>query len=427
MNSSPPADIIYDAIVVGAGPSGCSAALFLARAGHQVLLLDKSKFPREKVCGDAVSGKSLGVLRELGLLDELVKPAHGVINGLMMVSPNGKEVRVPFPNARGMDCAGYCLRRKETDHILQQAARAEPTLTILENFTILSLERDAKGHVCGVSGCQTDRATAAAPLNKARSFRSRVVIGADGAGSVVVRSLGLSGVPPEHAFMAIRGYWSGVSGLSDHIELFFIDQVLPGYLWVFPMGDGTANVGLGILVSDVKKRNKHPNKILLDALAQNSHLAARFASAKLEGNIGAWTIPNGSYVRTSYGEGWLLVGDAASLVDPFSGEGVGNALSSGKFAATTIDVALGKNPGSEPLSSVSLAPYSALVESQLRPEMLTSHKLQRASRSKFLLNLFIGKAATKPAFRQMIIDMLASDEKKEQVQDPLFYLKLLLP
>ncbi len=427
MSTSPTKDLLYDAIVVGSGPAGCSAALFLARAGHYVLLIDKAKFPREKVCGDAVSGKSIGVLRRLHLLDKLEAPAHGVITGLKMVSPNGKQVMVPFPNADGMQCAGYCLRRKSTDAILYSAAKSEPNITLLDNFTVLALERDANGRVCGVSGCDADRATAAPPISKARTFRSRVVIGADGAGSAIVRLLGLPGVPPEHQFMAVRGYWRDVAGLSDHIELFFIDQVLPGYLWVFPMGDGTANVGLGILNSDIKKRPEHPNKILLNAIANHPMLSARFANAKQEGQIGAWIIPNGSYARTNFGDGWVLVGDAASLVDPFSGEGVGNALSSGQFAAQTIDEALGKESGEEPLSAQSLAPYSALVESQLRPEIKTSYNLQQASRSRFLLNMFIGKAASKPAFRQMIIDMLGSDEAKQQVKDPLFYLKLLLP
>lgn len=436
MANMPSEEMIYDAIVAGAGPGGCACALFLARAGRQVLLVDKAAFPREKVCGDAVSGKSVGVMRELGLLKELDSPAHGVIKGVLFCSPSAKEVAVPFPNATGLEFAGYTLRRKQTDQILFEAASAEKNITIMQKFRVENVVKGEKGEVCGIEG--TDGMAPPRTVeggnfevkensSSKRIFHSRVVVGADGAGSAVSRSLGLPPIPPEHQFMAIRGYWRGVEDLSDNIELFFIDGVLPGYLWVFPMGDGTANVGLGILMSDLKKRSEHPNKILYNALSGYAPLARRFKPSLQEGQIGAWTIPNGSYKKQNAGDGWMLVGDAASLVDPFSGEGFGNAVSSGKFAAQAIDDAIKANAGSEPLPCASLAPYSERVEAELRPEMEMSYKLQQASRHRFLLNMFIGKAATKPEFRKIIVDMLANDEEKKKVQDPLFYLKLLLP
>lgn len=427
MVNLPTEETLYDAIVVGAGPSGCAAALFLARAGRQVLLIDKATFPREKVCGDALSGKTIGVLRELGLLSGVEKNPHGVIQGVKFVSPKGQEVTVPFPHADGMECAGYTERRVQSDAALFSAASAQANISILQGFSVNALVRDGKGAVCGISGNEGKSDGISAASGAARTFHARVVMGADGSGSVVARQLGLPPVPPEHLYMAIRGYWSNVTGLTDNIELFFIDGVLPGYFWIFPMETGMANVGLGILASDVKKRGAHPNKILEEAISKHPSLSARFAGAKREGSIGAWTIPNGSHKRQNFGEGWVLVGDAASLVDPFSGEGYGNALSSGKFAARAIDEAIRAKPGREPLAAADLASYSARVEKELRPEMMQSYQLQQASRSRFLLNLFIGKAATKPEMRQMVIDMLASDEEKKQVQNPLFYLKLLLP
>ncbi len=410
----------YDAIVVGAGPSGCSCALFLARAGRKVLLLEKASFPREKVCGDAFSGKSIGIARDLGLLDAIPLLPHGVVRGLRMVSPGGKTVDVPFPNAAGMEFAGYTVERRDVDNLLFKEASKDKNITILQNFAVGGLERDSSGAVCGISGTLSSEKS-----RKGMGFRGRVVVGADGAASTVSRLVAQPTPPKEHIYSAVRGYWSGISGLSENIELYFIDGVLPGYLWIFPMAGGKANVGLGILSSDLKR--KHPATILQEAVSSHPSIAPRFANARLEGRIGGWAIPNGSYRKGNTGDGWVLVGDAASLVDPFSGEGVGNALSSGKYAAMAINSALESDKGDGPLPATSLSAYEENVSRFLRPDMANSHRLQRLSRHRFLLNLFIGRAADKPEVRQTLIDMLGSAEEKEKVVSPMFYLKLLLP
>jgi len=418
MDSLAPQTHKFDVIIVGAGPAGSSCALFLAKAGRRVLLVDKAKFPREKICGDAVSGKSINIIRELGLLDELNATTHGIVEGVKLVAPNGKEVTVPFQKAIGMDCAGYCLPRSETDNILAQAAAKEKNITFIQNFNADQMIKNSQGAVIGIEGGIPP---------KVEKYYSRVVVGADGAASVVSRNAGLKGNPPEHNYMGIRGYYNEVEGLENNIELFFIDEVLPGYLWIFPLGRKRANVGLGILASDMKNRKIHPNNLLENAIRNSPKLKDRFTNSAREGKIGAWTIPLGSHKKQLHGEGWVLLGDAASLVDPFSGEGFGNAASSGKFAAQTIDSALKTVGEKEFLDSEALEPYAKKVETELYPEMETTYKLQRATRFKFMLNLFISKAADKLEFRQMIVDMLASNEQKKKVEDPLFYLRLLLP
>jgi geranylgeranyl reductase family protein len=410
---------VYDAIVVGAGPAGSSAALFLSRAGKKVLLIDKAFFPREKVCGDAFSGKSIGIAAELGLIDSFESQPHAKIRSLTMVAPNGKAICVPFPNASGMEFAGYTIERIRTDNIFLSAALSDANITVRQNFAVSSLLRSGDA-VCGV--CGKDATT-----GKEESFFGRVVVGADGAASNVSRLVGLPNVPLNHVFSAVRGYWENVEGLSDSIELYFIDEVLPGYLWIFPLGNKRANIGLGMLSSDLIKRKKHPNAILLDALKGNPRIASRMQNARQVGKIGAWSIPAGSYVKQNAGDGWVLVGDAAALVDPFSGEGVGNALCSGKYAAQAIASALEKFPGNGPLPKSALIEYSKAVDANLRGEMADSYRLQRLSRFKFLLNLFISKAADKPEFRQVVINMIGSDEAKKNAQSPLFFLKLFLP
>jgi len=411
----------FDAIVVGAGPSGCSTALYLARAGKRVLLLERSRFPREKVCGDAFSGKSIGIMRELGLLHYLDSYPHGKIHGVLLSAPSGKSVTVPFPKADGMEFAGYTIARINTDNILFHSAKSHPRITAIENFLVQNVIRDKSGAACGVEGMLAKEGV---PPEK-KSFASRVVVGADGAASTVARCLSLQNVPTNHVYSAVRGYYDGVAGLTDNIELYFIDGVLPGYLWIFPMGKSRANVGLGILSSDLAGR-KHPAAMLQEAIAKNPIFIERFRNAAPFGRISGWSIPLGSHRRKNTGDGWLLVGDAASLVDPFSGEGVGNALSSGKFAAEAICESLSSSQGGAPLNAASLSGYQKAIDSSLRPEMENSYRLQRLSRFRFLLNTLIGKAADKPEARRVIINMLASDDEKKKTESPLFFLKLFL-
>ena len=414
------APVIYDAIVVGGGPSGSSAAMFLAKKGKKVLLLEKAKFPRDKTCGDAASGKSIGVIKELGLVEELTRRPHWKIRGLTMVSPEGKAASVPYPNAKGLDCAGYTIRRLDLDEVLFRAACEHENITVLEGFTVTEVTRDENGNVNGVKGTDSRN-------NSEKEFGARVVVGADGATSIMASSLKLPSIPKNHTAVAVRGYWYGVSNLSDNIELFFLDGVLPGYFWIFPMANGYANVGLGMVLADVQARKINPVELLHRTIKEHEHVKNRFAEAQQEGATMAWTITNGSFKRKNHGEGWVLLGDAASLVDPFSGEGVGNATASGKFAAEAIAKALDNDPSGAVLSEQALSEYGQMIEKHLRPELEMSYNILRASRNRFLLNMFLNKAATKPEMKQVLTDMLANENSKQLVKSPLFYLRLLLP
>ena len=331
----------------------------------------------------------------------MAKRPHGIVRGLALVAPSNKKMSVPFPNADGMEFAGYTIARVDTDDVFYKAASAHPKIRAVSDFTVNGLLKDAGGAVRGVSG------TLGAE-RKAAEFCARVVVGADGAASAVARLLGMQNLPMGHVYSAVRGYWEGVEGLTEDIELFFIDGVLPGYLWIFPMGGSRANVGLGILSSDVKP-GTHPMAVLMDAVAKHPAVAPRFRNARLDGKVAGWSIPLGSHVRKAYGNGWLLAGDAAALVNPFSGEGVGNALCSGKYAAQAVCDAIASQPGSASLPEASLAAYGKSLGDYIRSEMEEYYKLQRMCRSRFLLNLFIGKAADKPAVRQMLVGMVNSE------------------
>src|SRR5208283_2686342 len=182
---------------------------------------------------------------------------------------------------------------------------------------------------------------------KEMEFRAKVVVGADGAAGVIARKLNARQEDELHQCAGLRCYYEGVTGMGDTIELHFVKEALPGYFWIFPLPNNRANVGIGMIVSDVKRNKVNLQKVMLDTIEKNPVFKERFKGAKRVTEIKSWMLPFASKrVKIAY-DGCVLVGDAASLIDPFTGEGIGNALTSGKYAARTIIKALDENDFSE--------------------------------------------------------------------------------
>lgn len=404
----------YDVIVVGAGPGGSTAAAYLGRSGFNVLLLDKAKFPRDKICGDAVSGKSMTVIKEFGLDGEIEKDKrHGNIFGVAFSGTNGEVVEIPFAAAKEKSRPpGYTLPRIATDNILFQ--NAKKYAKVKEGFAVSDVMLE-NGYAVGVRGRNSQS-------GHDEEYRAKIIVGADGVGSIVANKMGQGALPPEHACIAIRAYYEGIEGMGGNIEIHFVKEAMPGYFWIFPIGEGKANVGLGILMKDVQERKMNLPLLLDKIVKENATFAPRFANSKRVSPVQSWTLPFGSKIRKSHGNGWVLVGDAASLVDPFSGEGVGNATRSGKIAAKILSLALKENNFSEEF----LLQYQKEMEAELKPELQTSYMLQKLGRQEWLLNFIIGKAHKSEKVRETLSAMLASEEAKREFSSPLFYVRMLL-
>jgi len=408
----------FDVIVVGGGPAGSTAASFLAKNKVNVLLLDKAVFPRDKTCGDGISGKSLKVLRELGLTEKIEALSHGKIFGVTFSSPKGTVIDIPFPkkavkgNYATKSGTGYAIKRINYDNFLFQNAKAFGAKTI-EGFTVSGLIKDGE-KVLGVKGTDSK--------GNEKSFKSKIVVGADGATSVVSKSLGLNKIDFNHHITALRAYYSGVKDLKGTIEIHFIDSMLPGYFWIFPVEDGIANVGAGIITKDLKKKRINLQKEMFEAIENSPLFKERFKDAKMVSPVKGWTLPLGSKKKRISGNNFLLAGDAASLIDPFSGEGIGNAMTSGKIASQTILKALKENN----FSAEFLKEYETNLWNEIEAEIKTSYLLQRLGRIRFLLNFIVDKAAKKKEIQEVISGMLANEEAKKEFVSPLFYLKLLL-
>ncbi|HEU4366142.1 MAG TPA: geranylgeranyl reductase family protein, partial [Candidatus Krumholzibacteria bacterium] len=315
-----------DVAVVGAGPAGAATALYAARAGLDVVLLDRQTFPRDKICGDAVARKSVGHLGDLGILDRVQTSVHEPVGRALLASPRGDAIEVDLSSPEEANPHLIC-RREILDNALVEAARARTA--VLEGARVTDVLRDGP-RVTGIAF----RTRAGAG-----EIRARAVVGADGFDSVVARRLGLYRHDSARWCVATRGYYRGLDVAARTVEIHFLRETLPGFLWIFPTGDGVANVGLGIVHADLKRR-RVGLRAVHEAVLALPRFRDRFRRTERIGGVVGWNLPAPDPARTLAGDGFMLVGDAAGLVDPFSGEGIGNALDSGKVAAEVLaDVA----------------------------------------------------------------------------------------
>lgn len=431
----------FDAIVVGGGPGGSSAAGYLAMAGKSVLLLEKGVWPRDKICGDAVGGKSLSHVKALGVKETLESSPHFRVTGIKFSSPKGNTVRVALPeeDVQRLE-AGYALPRIQFDHLLfdrcQQLVRENGGL-VVQDCAVKDVlfddggdgddpglgtgnQRHAKGVVVTIGGRKGEQ----------RTYFSREIVGAAGyqcpvAKAVVKESFSEEMVDNTHYCGGYREYWRNVEGCSGgvgDIEIHFVDSIIPGYFWIFPVSEDVVNVGVGMVINLLKKEKKKLKALQKDVIENHPLFKQRFANSEMiEGSGKGWQLPFGSprkkeknQPRRASMNGIRLVGDSASLVDPFSGEGVGNALVTGELAANHI--LAGKSPKQ----------YQEEMWAMLGPELTNSYRMQKLSRKKWLLNWFVGKASKKPVIQEMMTEMIASKEAQENLHSPWFMFKTLM-
>lgn len=399
----------YDVIVVGGGPSGSTAAMYLKKAGKNVLLVDKASFPRDKTCGDAQGRKAANIMKELGIYDDYVKLPGQPVYGITLSSPDGAQVHLDVADRSGPS-PGYVHKRQIFDnHLFQSAKKMGVQTKILQVKDVIVED----GFVKGISGLNEN--------GQIEELRSKLLLGADGSLSVVARKFGLADNPPEHNISALRIYYKGVKGTTDRIELHLVDKLIPGYFWIFPLPNGEANVGLGMIIKDMQDKKINLKQAVLDEIKNNPLFKDRFAEAQIVDDVKGWTLPIASYHRKNHGNGFLLLGDAAGLIDPLSGEGVGNAMISGKVAAEVALQALSENKFDEKF----LKKYDKELWKIIGDEIKTSHRVQVLGK-KFpnLINKLVGKAAREEGFRKELQELLPYTGGRKKISSTTF-LKML--
>ncbi|KAF0233171.1 MAG: geranylgeranyl [Desulfovibrionaceae bacterium] len=314
----------FDIIVVGAGPAGSSCALHAERLGMKVLLLDKQKFPRDKTCGDALSSASLREIEGLGLMQSLMENPSVKVNKITYTCSNGQSVTVPLPKIDpSLPTTGMVCRRVVFDSMLLDAARERVEVM---DWCAMRQVLTEDGRACGVNAEMGGK--------REFSFTAKAVVGADGAMSQVARQTGFPKYP-QYRSVAARAYYRLVTGTVGSLEIYFLNEILPGYLWLYPTESGMTNVGLSIPLEGVKRKKLCPREALNQAL-RLPLLSDRFELSKRMGRIDVAMLPVGNTMRRIHGPGVALVGDAAGVVNPCSSEGIFGALLSGRLAAETL-------------------------------------------------------------------------------------------
>jgi menaquinone-9 beta-reductase len=331
-----------DVIVVGAGPGGSATAFHLARHGLRVLVLEKSEFPREKVCGDGLTPRAVKQLIKMGI--DTTEDKGWLRNRGLRVIGGGVRLELDWPDLASFPDYGLTRTRLDFDHLLAtRAADAGAHLFTGTNVSGPILDRD--GRVIGV--------TATGPDRQPVEYRAPLVVAADGVSGRFALALGIAKREDRPIGVAVRQYYRSETRHDDEYLESWIelrsreagDKLLPGYGWIFGLGDGRVNVGLGVLNSSAAFGTTNYRTMLADWLAGTPADWGTSDPANADGKPLGAALPMGFNRVPHYTRGVLLVGDCGGMVNPFNGEGIAYAMESGELAAEIAVQALARPEG----------------------------------------------------------------------------------
>ena len=380
-------------------------------------MLERASFPRDKICGDALSGKVPNVLNRLDpeLLERFwqLQNKHVDVWGIKFVTPNEKHLDIPFRadfDKENDTAVGYVSKRIVFDNFLADEVRRRDDIDFRENVDIKTYDK-------------TDNGFRLTSKDGKTVVECKLLLDATGANSQFARHhAGLTKDNAHHAG-AVRAYYKNVGGMNEDnfIELQFLKGLVPGYFWIFPLPNNEMNVGLGIRSDFIKKRRINLKKLMVELTETHPQLKERFKNAELISKITGFPLPLGSKERVISGDNFLLVGDSGHLVDPLTGEGIGNALYAGYIAAELAEKALADND----FSADYLRAYDVRVARVLGQEMKLSYRMQQMLRYEWIGNLIGNVVGGNGRVIEALSSMYYDLDKRKQVVNPMFWMRQL--
>lgn len=392
--------------MVGGGPAGSTLAAELALRGHRVLLLDKARFPRHKACSEYVNPGGVRVLRALGIEGDVLAAGAHRMEGMRVHAPNGASYLADFAGSAGENALG--LSRWTFDALLLERAKAAG-VEVCERAHVRELVRDG-ARVCGLE---------ATIAGVHETIRAPLVIGADGRYSAVRRALGLEVPPRWPRKTGLVAHYRGVAGLDRHGEMHVGHGVYAG---LAPLEDGLTNVAVVSADAAVEERDGSVTGYFETALAGFPAVAEKLAGAERVGGIrgvGAMAMR----ARRVVGDGWLLVGDAAAFLDPFTGDGIYEALRAAQLAAPVVSAALRAGDTSE----AALAPYRAARRRVFTTKRQVCWIVQGFVNAPPLMNYVTPRLAEREELGRTLAGVLGNTLPAARALSPVFLARLLRP
>ena len=410
--------------ILGAGPGGAATALRLAQLGIPSVLIDKAQFPRDKICGDGMTGRTVAILNRIDpdIVNHFEKTDIQMDSwGVTFWMDDKRDFKVPFRKNYNKDTDKtpcFVSKRIDFDNFLVEKVRKQPLIQFFENINIETHERlfsegptKQEGWILGTKKGDF-------------KIKTTLVIAANGANSPFTRHVANIAVDPKHNAAAVRAYYKNVTDChkDNYIELHFLKKYMPGYFWIFPLPNGEANVGFGMLSSAVSESKVNLKKALLEIVTTNPGIKERFKDAELIDDIVGFPLPLGSKRRLLSDDNYMLVGDAACLIDPLTGEGIGNAVYSGYIAAEQAEKCL----KAQDFSTAFLKDYDTRVWRVMGTELNLSYKLQRLGKYPAIFNFVLWVASKNVQISDLVYAMFNDIDVRKKVLNPIFWLKTLV-
>ncbi|MGI9148403.1 MAG: NAD(P)/FAD-dependent oxidoreductase [Chloroflexota bacterium] len=373
-------------MIVGAGPGGSAAAHFLSRRGLDVLLLDRADFPRDKTCGDGLTPRAVRVLDEMGILPE-VERAGCRVGAYEVVAPNGRVTCAPITAEHG----ALVVPRRALDAIVLQRA-VDSGAQFSSRVTVSHIEpsqSDVRVHAEG-----------------GRTFEGRVAIIATGAATAVLKRSAILNHQPR-AMLAARAYFEDIQNeIASTFSLRFHGVPLPGYGWVFPLSKTAANIGVGFMPRRGRSKSMRVTTPAHAFENFTSKLQTLSRGARQAGPVKGYPIRVDFLTAPTVAERTLLVGEAAGLVNPLTGEGIDYALESGKLAADHLDRSFAAG-----FESGWLPAYDRLLRERFEKVFRFSQLVRDWYCAPPLLNLLVPLANSRPELRQLLANIVLGERE----------------